>query len=353
MASGIYRPLIVGLLAVGVTFAVQAEDDEGGDPVATARPAQMAPLVAKSIIMDIRKAGDAYVAVGEKGHILRSTDGAKTWKQMPSPSRSMIASLYVQDDSNLWAVGADYSILHSSDAGKTWAVKHFNGIGKPLYDIYFFDNQHGIAVGSYGLYLETRDGGNTWTERTFGFSDTGLHLNSIARLGNGNIVISGERGQVILSADMGETWKVLDSPYIGSFFGILPYGAAGFVTYGLRGNTYVVDDVAMTKEVDQTTMADEWFMREIITDPAAVAALGWREITNPVTESLFGGRWQTPDQTLLAVGASGALIKIDVPAGKAERVESPTDEVLAQVIEVNGKIIVVGRRGIMTVGEDK
>ena len=47
-----------------------------------------------------------------------------------------------------------------------------------------------------------------------------------------------------MSADMGETWSELESPYEGSFFGALELANKDILVYGMRGNVYISSDDA-------------------------------------------------------------------------------------------------------------
>src|SRR5690606_36931152 len=81
-------------------------------------------------------------------------------------------------DQQLWAVGHDGIILHSSDGGQNWQTQRHDPWhapaedayddnirqGVPLLDVLFSDAEHGFAVGAYALLLATSDGGKTWQE---------------------------------------------------------------------------------------------------------------------------------------------------------------------------------------------
>ena len=56
-----------------------------------------------------------------------------------------------------WAgVGHDAAILHTADGGSTWDLQHWDPeLEKPLFDVWFEDDTHGVAIGAYGLFLET------------------------------------------------------------------------------------------------------------------------------------------------------------------------------------------------------
>src|SRR3546814_18399015 len=62
-------------------------------------------------------------------------------------------------------------------------------------------------VCSSDLLLETQDGGQTWNSvDSHGFDEDELHLNSIGKLNNGDMMIAGEQGLIAISTDGGVTW---------------------------------------------------------------------------------------------------------------------------------------------------
>src|SRR3546814_18242984 len=90
---------------------------------------------------------------------------------------------------------------------------------------------HGIAVGAYGMMLTTDDGGAHWSESAPMLADIALHLNAIVRAGDGSLLIAGERGLLAHSSDGGLSWRLLQSPYVGSWFRALTYGHKGELLY--------------------------------------------------------------------------------------------------------------------------
>ena len=86
-------------------------------------PAQMSPLASRSLLQAVTKAGNRLVVVGQRGHIIVSTDGGASWKQSPVPVSSDLTSVYFVDDRQGWVVGHDGVILHSEDGGDTWRVQ--------------------------------------------------------------------------------------------------------------------------------------------------------------------------------------------------------------------------------------
>lgn len=271
-------PLIAGVLACTCAYA-----DNWVDPVAA--PAETLPLAARSLLLDLTRAGERYVAVGARGDILLSHDG-RQWQQAPVPTRATFTAVSAID-ANIWAVGHDGVIAHSADGGEHWSLQrqdpwkpaadasdalHDSRQGVPLLDVLFRDAQHGYAVGAYSLALRTDDGGSTWTTmnvagagavkpdadtssaaaehgQTFNKDELKLgqegtpHFNAIARTGSGGLVIVGERGSAFRSRDAGATWQRQQLPYDGSMFGAIGYAGEHVLAFGLRGHVFESNDL--------------------------------------------------------------------------------------------------------------
>ena len=208
---------------------------------ASAQPAVQARLVPNSLLLDGASAGSRLVAVGERGHVLVSTDGGMKWKQARVPVRALLTAVHMHDERLGWAVGHDAVILRTEDGGATWEVAHHAPKEeRPLLDVWFRDEKNGYAVGAYGYFLGTRDGGRTWKPRTIDKDD--FHLNALVPAGNGRLYIAGEAGAIYRSDDGGDTWRKLSSPYTGSWFSALVLDANELLLLGLRGNMYRSED---------------------------------------------------------------------------------------------------------------
>lgn len=259
-------------------------------------PAFETDKAADSLLLDIENLGSRIVAVGARGHIIYSDDRGANWTQADVPVSVMLTSVDFATSEKGWAVGHSGVILHSNDAGVTW-LKQFDGnqanqstvdqarayvaelefeldeaggededleyaiedaeyaiedaeldaeIGasKPFLDVLFVDDKHGFAVGAYGFLFETKNGGQTWTNRSDALDNLDrFHLNTIAQLPGGNIVVAGEAGVMFVSKNVGKTWAVIDSPYEGSFFGLVGLSNKGAgLAFGLRGNLFRTDN---------------------------------------------------------------------------------------------------------------
>jgi photosystem II stability/assembly factor-like uncharacterized protein len=197
--------------------------------------AEHMPLATESMLLDITLAGSTLVAVGERGHVVISTDG-ENWEQAEVvPTRSTLTSVFSVGD-RLWAGGHDALIITSGDGGKTWTRKYFDpGRQQAVMDIYFTDENNGVVIGSYGLYLRTSDGGQTWEDAMVD-QESDYHLNSLVRFSDGRRLIAGEAGYSYRSYDDGETWEAIEMPYQGSMWGALKTNRGCVLFYGLRGH---------------------------------------------------------------------------------------------------------------------
>lgn len=197
--------------------------------------AEQMPLATESMLLDIAYTGYSFVAVGERGHVVTSKNG-ETWLQAEHvPTRSTLTTVFAVGD-RLWAGGHDAVIITSADQGKTWTRLFYDpDRGQAVMDIYFTDEQNGLAVGSYGLYLSTSDGGKTWNESMVD-EESDYHLNSLLYFGDGKWLIAGEAGLSYRSFDNRETWELMEMPYQGSMWGALKTNSDCVLFYGLRGH---------------------------------------------------------------------------------------------------------------------
>ena len=197
--------------------------------------AEHKPLVTHSMLLDITRAGDTLVAVGERGHIVTSTDGSAWTQAEIVPTRSTLTSV-TSAGKRIWAAGHDAAILTSGDGGKNWTLQYYDPERQQaVMDIHFSDENNGVAIGSYGLYLFTGDGGHSWEEATVD-EESDYHLNKLLDFGEGRWLIAGEAGYSYRSYDGGETWELIELPYQGSMWGALKTSGDCVLFYGLRGH---------------------------------------------------------------------------------------------------------------------
>lgn len=213
--------------------------------------AVQAPLAGRSLLLDADSTGGRLVVVGERGHILISSDHGGTWTQSEVPTRATLTGVFFHDEKLGWAVGHDAVILRTTDGGASWERVHWAPEEEsPFLDVWFADATTGYAIGAYGSFYVTRDGGDSWSFEPI--SDYDYHLNAIESAGGGLLYVAAEAGFAYRSDDRGETWTELEPPYVGSFFGVLSLADKSVLLFGLRGHLYRSEDAGETWELIET-----------------------------------------------------------------------------------------------------
>ncbi len=278
------------------------------------------------LLLDVTRAGQRLVAVGDRGHILYSDDEGKQWLQARVPTQQLLTAVYFVDDRYGWAVGHDALILATRDGGATW-TRQFADVEReaPLLDIWFKDRNTGYAVGGYGAFLETTNGGQDWQDVSDRLdNEDGYHLNAISSVTGAGLFIVGEMGSMFRSADGGLSWETLEGPYEGSLFGIVPSRQANhLIVYGLRGHIF-----------RSTDFGETWTQTKVNTESGSLQ-FGLAD----------GSLLDNGD--LMVVGHGGTVLR-SVNDGQSFTVFNRADRTsLAGVTSgANGGLILVGQNGI-------
>lgn len=322
------------------------------------------PLAAQSLLLDVARSGEHYIAVGARGNVLLSDDG-RAWRQSAVPTRTTFTAVSAIEG-HAWAVGHDGVIAHSADGGRNWELQRKDPWkapaagdtanpdphqGAPLLDVLFLDIHRGYAVGAYSLALKTVDGGATWQQlmvakpkqntaaaagessptkgavdkQTFSKEELKLgqeatpHFNAIARAGSGALLIVGERGSAFRSRDEGASWQRLQLPYDGSMFGVIAYEADHVLAFGLRGHVY-----------ESTDLGDHWI-----------------QVATGTELSLMGGA-TLPDGGCAIVGGNGiVLMRTHASDALKSYVDEPAGVIAAVLPLADGSgLLIAGENGV-------
>lgn len=345
------RLAIAGVLAG--PLAVTAQDETATDTSLAPRPALMAPRAASSLLLDVVQAGDRWVAAGQRGNILLSSDG-RQWQQVAVPVNATLTRLRFLGAQRGWAVGYDGTVLATVDSGQSWTLSQFDAAwAKPYFDIHFLDAEQGLLAGANGALLATTDGGKTWTPVATDALEDQPNLYNLVRLGDGSLLLTGERGFIARSADRGASWQRLRSPYTGSFFGTVAVGERGAVIFGLRGNAFHAADLGAAEVMSAETLQA---LRDAALDPEAAtgndnpvsAVPGWTALQSTEVESLFGGT-VAADGRVLLFGMNGHVMQADLVAGQLRRLPVTPENNMNAGVLVDGDAIVVGTAGVQRV----
>ncbi|MDO8863322.1 YCF48-related protein [Haliea sp. E1-2-M8] len=328
-------------------------------------------------LLDIARAGDRLVAVGERGVIILSDDDGASWRQAPVPVSVALTALHFPQPELGWAVGHGGTILHSNDGGESWSLQ-FDGndanrqylawsqkrvgmledalaetedeaqleeleyaledarfavedasdaidIGPadPFLDVLFLDASNGFAVGAYGMLYRTHNGGSDWEIAIAGIDNAyRYHYYALAAGADGRLYLSGEAGLLYYSGDTGSSWERVDDLYDGSLFGIAVLGGKLYA-YGLRGHVF--------RSLD--------------------GGVSWEEVDNPERYSLYGGT-KLADGQVLMVGSGGLVLATKADGGGLRGWRHPSRSSLSSAVQTaSGDILLVGMAGLLPLSE--
>jgi len=269
------------------------------------------------ILMDIARAGDRLVAVGERGLTLVSDDSGKTWKAVATPVTRTLTSVAFKDDRTGVAVGHGGSAVRTEDGGASWTdVTIEEAVPDSLLGVASLGGDHFVAYGAFGLYFDSTDAGRSWERRTVISEDFDRHISQVLQVGSSLFMVA-ESGTLARSEDGGETWTAVESPYEGSYFAALTTTDGALLAFGMRGNIYRSMDVGAT----------------------------WQKVEIGTTASIMSGR-QLADGRVLLVGNAGLLADSHDDGQTVELHWSPLGKGFAALIEVPGGVVLVGEAGV-------
>ena len=316
------------------------------------RPAMKVVHPAHVVLLDVTRANNRLVAVGERGVIIYSDDNGDTWHQADVPVSATLTAVCFPTQTQGWAVGHSGVVLHTTDGGQTWQ-RQLDGVAaarmaletaqgdaakmqppdttaqqmvhnaellvsdgpdKPFLDLYFKNDQEGIVIGAYGLIFGTRDGGRSW-QCLMDSVENPRALNQYAIRATGDrMYIAGEQGLFLISKDQGQSFQQAPTPYNGTFFDLALTASGDLVLVGLRGNAF-------------------W---------SADQGLSFNPVQVPVEVS-FSAAGRLQDGTLLFANQSGMLLKSHDGGRSIQLTDIP------RLAPISG-FVATGAGDLMTVG---
>lgn len=317
-------------------------------------PSPSTKLLDRTPLAAVSLAGSRVVAVGLRGLIIVSDDGGQHWRQAKVPVSTELVGLRFIDARKGWAVGHGGVVLRTLDGGLNWErqfdgrqaaalqrqyfkpkadagdetatrilndveLNYADGPEQAILDVWFDDELHGFACGSFGTLFATADGGRSWTPWADRVDATEpVHLNAIYGAG-GNVYIASERGMTFRLDRGTQRFVARPTGYRGSFFGVLA-NPSTVVAFGLRGTAYRSTDAGDTWTQEPTgvqaainggtVLADGRFL--LVTQDGQVLlgeADGTRFKSLPLKQrGLFQAVVQTKETSVVLVGLNGPQV---------------------------------------------
>ena len=292
---------------------------------------------------------DLYAATA-RGTILHSTDAGATWaRSEPLVVTSNARALYCESDKSIFVAGTEGMVLHSSDGGATWAAQktgteqELRGVGGTGKDVW--------VVGAAGEIRRSSNGGASWSAVSSGVTGD---LNAVWGSPSGDVVVVGDEG-VILFAPKGSTsfttmvsgsQSALRAIWGRSANDIFVVGDEGTLLHSFNGKQWTVGKSGTSKDLQAIAGGP--------TGPIYAVGLGvflrlasgaaWETVTE--TRLALAGVSVGPLGEVDAVGGNEALYSTDAGATlRAERVTQ--DELHALARTPGGRLFALGETAVL------
>jgi len=176
-----------------------------------------------------------------------SNPGFSQWIEVnPLPQTNSLKDVFAFDSNNIVAVGDNYTIIKTTNAGQNWNIQiNVGGTNDFLYSVFFADINTGWCVG-YNLILKTTNGGYNWISQVFPSFSITPRFNSVYFINNNTGWTAGGYGSMLKTTDGGNNWikqYFTGSSYYSVFF---LNENIGWVTGGIPGNTFDGGVIAKT-----------------------------------------------------------------------------------------------------------
>jgi photosystem II stability/assembly factor-like uncharacterized protein len=175
----------------------------------------------------------AVWASGQRGTVVRTTDGGRHWAADTIPTAAKLDLRAVAGTSatvaHVLSIADSGRIFRTIDGGRSWSLRFMSVRKGAFFDaIRFWDMRHGIAVSdpvdARFLLVTTSNGGDTWTEMPTDRLPLALPSEGAFAASGSCLATYGSRdvwfvtggasvARIFHSSDRGRSWTVHDTPF--------------------------------------------------------------------------------------------------------------------------------------------
>jgi photosystem II stability/assembly factor-like uncharacterized protein len=262
-------------------------------------------------------ATDIY-ATTASGRILRTTNGWSSLSDV-TPAGAMVAfrGVYGSGESQVLAVGSFGSIYRTTVSGSAWTQPASSG--ETLYAIWGSGNVF-YAVGANGSIVKSSDGGQSWVSQ---ISTTTEVLRGVFGIGTNQVVAAGDNGVIVRTSD-GSTWSHVTSGVPTSFFAVTAIDATTFFACGSNAVVLRSDNGGQTWQATSSlaVVGNARSLWGSSGDGIYVGASNgtlwrssdrgqnWTSIPTGGAMNSWYGLWGVPLGMAYSVGAGGSVIRV-------------------------------------------
>lgn len=226
-------------VAVGVGGAIYESADAGETWKRVAQEKKGLALLA------VDKRGPHTVAVGQAG-LVKIEESPGKWLGVDLGAASRLFSVSVNSGGLAVAVGEFGAVYKSANGGRSWAsaapdwsalaVADSAGTNEPnLYSAYVSEAGVITIAGEYGVILRSTDAAATWTVlRPMAAKAPTLFALHIPADSQGNSFAVGQRGELLISGDDGQSWSRCSMATQANFLGVAAASDGHVVITGMR-----------------------------------------------------------------------------------------------------------------------
>ena len=148
-------------------------------------------------------------AVGWSGALFRTSDGGATWdSSMIDPNKERLHSIASPTDSTYIVCGDYGTILKSIDGAKTWKPST-TATTAYLESVAFSSRDTGVAIGTGGEIIRTTDQGLTWSEVNNPLTGTTVSYRQVQAFPSGVYYAATDSAGLYRSTDHGKNWSAV------------------------------------------------------------------------------------------------------------------------------------------------
>ncbi len=229
---------------------------------------------------------ESFIAVGDSGTIIKSTDNGSTWYSVPSGRIETFYEIESYRDGSIFRLyisGYNGVVLLSEDNGETWTLE------SPIVDeglssnpvvirsLQYIDNNTGWAAGNDGKIFKTTNGGNFWSKQITGISQT---INKILF----NTFLYGyaaaDSGRILFTTNGGTNWlphPTLDTVTRKNIYTFSQSDSVSFIAVGDSTIISVITDQATSPLAGTIPVGPGGEFTEVNTAVSAAAFLGVKD----------------------------------------------------------------------------
>ena len=316
--SLVSRRQVLGRLLSGVAGAALALPARAAPGPAVALPAASGLAALRDgVLIAARAVGNRLWVADNRGHLLSSDDGGTNWRVLGAAAPGALTSIAfgAGPAQRLGvAVGHRRAVRRSVDGGQTWLAAALpTQDAVTLLDAVVLSATQILAVGAFGACWGSNDAGASWKRLSPSKGDR--HYNACAANAQGQVVIVGEAGLILRSADGGQSWAEVNTPNKASLFAVATTSAGHFVAAGLGGVVLSSSDGGAQWAVHSAAQRQSWLGVTALDDGSVLLAGSGGALSHWAHDSA-SGNWSPVKQVREGYGAWCALLPC-TPVGGA------------------------------------